>query len=277
MTKNYKFTVLLPVYKNVNFFLFLRAFNSIINQSLKPNELIVLVDGPIDKEIKKFLRIQKTIKIFYSKKNIGLGKILKIGVNISRYNIIARADADDYSLPNRFKMQINFLKKNPKTDILSSHVEEVFKDNIYGIRKLPIQHKKIVKMMKFRNPINHSSAIFKKETIIKCGNYLDLKNFEDYFLWVRALKFGAKFSNINKILVKMTVDDNFYIRRKGIFYYMHYLKFLIKIFKINFINIHEFIILVFVKLTIILLPKTLFKYFYRIFLRTHRMKFFYFN
>jgi len=269
MKNNYKFTVLLPVYKNVSFFLFFRAFNSIIKQTLKADEVIVLIDGPVNKEIKDFLRIQKKIKIFNSKTNIGLGRILKIGVNISSYNIIARADADDYSLPNRFEDQINFLKKNPEIDILSSNVEEVFKDIIYGIRKLPTRHNLIVKMMKFRNPINHSSVIFRKKVIIKCGNYLDLKYFEDYFLWVRALRFGAKFSNINKTLVKMTVNDNFYIRRKGLFYYLYYLRFLNKIFKTRFINVYEFIILGLVKLVIVFLPKILFKNFYRFFLRTH--------
>jgi hypothetical protein len=124
-------------------------------------------------------------------------------------------------------------------------------------------------MMKFRNPINHSSVIFKRKTIIKCGNYYDLKNFEDYFLWVRALKFGAKFANIDKTLVKMTVNDNFYNRRKGLVYYLYYLKFLNKLFKIKFINIFEFSILALIKLTIVILPKILFKNFYRLFLRTH--------
>jgi glycosyltransferase involved in cell wall biosynthesis len=270
MRNNYKFSVLLPVYKNVSFILFLRAYNSIIKQNLKANEIIILIDGPVDLKIKKFLKKKKKkIIIFNSKKNVGLGKILKIGVNISRYNIIARADADDYSLPDRFKTQINFFKKNPKIDILSSSVEEVSGDIIYGIRKLPSKHSCIIKMMKFRNPINHSSVIFRKRVVIKCGNYLDLKNFEDYFLWVRAFKFGAKFANINKALVKMTVDDNFYLRRKGLLHYSYYMKFLRNVFKINFINIYEFIILLLIKLIIIMLPKILFKNFYRYFLRSH--------
>lgn len=269
MKNNYKFSVLLPVHKNISFKLFLRAFNSIIKQNLKANEIIILIDGPVDIKIKQFLEKKKKIIIFNSKKNIGLGKILKIGINISRYNIIARADADDYSLPDRFKKQINFLKKKPEIDILSSSVEEVSEDIIHGIRKLPSEHSYIIKMMKFRNPINHSSVIFRKKVIIKCGNYLDLKNFEDYFLWVRAFKFGAKFANINKILVKMTVDDNFFLRRKGLHYYLCYLKFLRNLLKINFINIYEFIILLLIRLIIVVLPIILFKNFYRYFLRSH--------
>jgi glycosyltransferase involved in cell wall biosynthesis len=269
MKNDYRFSVLLPVYQNDNFPQFLRSFKSIFKQSLKPDEIIILIDGPIDKQIKNFLSIQKKIKIFESKKNIGLGRILKIGVKISRYNFIARADSDDYSLPNRFKTQINFLKKNSEVDILGSNVEEVFNNNIYAARKLPTQHNMIVKMMKYRNPINHPSVVFRKKTIVKCGNYLALKNFEDYFLWVRALKIGAKFANINKILVRMTVNDSFYKRRKGISYLYNYTNFLIKILKIKFINIFYFIILFLTRLFLVLLPMFFFRIFYRFFLRTH--------
>jgi glycosyltransferase involved in cell wall biosynthesis len=269
MNKSHKFTILLPVYKNVGFILFLRAFNSIINQTLKADEIIVLVDGPIDRKINKFLTKQKNIKIFKSKKNIGLGKILKIGVNMSHYKIIGRADADDYSMPDRFKTQIDFLKKNREIDILSSNVEEFYNEISIGVRKLPTKHNLIVKMMKFRNPINHSSVFFKKEIINRCGNYLEMKNFEDYFLWIRALKYGAIFSNIDKTLVKMSVDNNFFKRRSGIIYYFNYIKFLISIFKLNFVNIFDLVFLSITRLFLHMLPITFLKKFYRLFLRNN--------
>ena len=94
---------------------------------------------------------------------------------------------------NRFREQIQYMHKNKNIDVLGSNIVEIFNNkkihlNIYQ------KHFLIEKLSYLRNPINHSSVIFKKKIIIKAGNYIDMPFFEDYFLWMRVLNVVVNFS-----------------------------------------------------------------------------------
>ena len=104
------------------------------------------------------------------------------------------------------------------------------------IKKNPLKHEQISRRLKYRNPFNHQTVIFKKKSVLKAGNYKDVPFFEDYYLWVRMKKKGSIFGNLNKILVRADVDKNFYDRRSGIKYLRKYQFFLSKCKKIGYIS-----------------------------------------
>ena len=114
MTDNYKFSAILPIYKGVNFHTFKKPFESIINQTLKPNELLVIFDGPVKNNIRELIKEYQGkynfIKIINFSSNRGLGYVLNRAVKLCKNKYIARCDADDISKPNRFKKQIELFK-----------------------------------------------------------------------------------------------------------------------------------------------------------------------
>lgn len=77
----------------------------------------------------------------------------------------------------------------------------------------PLTHEKLVKLAKFRNPVNHMSAMFRKSSIISAGSYMHLPCAEDYFLWVRAICGGSRIANIDKILVHARIGNGMELRR----------------------------------------------------------------
>ena len=267
----YKFSVILPVYKKVSIKEFESCVNSIINQSLLPDELLIVIDGPIKENIKNFiLKIKKKykfIKLLIFSNNNGLGYVLNKAVKKCKYNYIARCDADDISVRKRFELQMNFLKKNANIDVLGTNVYEIKNNKIFSKKIMKNFHENIIKKINLRNPINHSTVFFKKKTIIDVGNYEDVRFYEDYFLWLKVFKNKGKFHNLDNYLVKMKVDDYFFKRRSGFKYLEFYLIFLKKLKEKNFINIFQVIFLFSIRFFLILMPLFLLKKIYKNLLR----------
>jgi len=267
-----KFTVLLPIYKKVEYKTFKLAFDSLLNQSLKPNEILIIFDGPVKDQINNYLneklKIYKFIKLVKFQKNRGLGIVLKAVIKLSKYPYIARCDADDISDPNRFKSQVKYLTNNKNIDVLGSNVNEIENNKIISKKKVYEFHEDICNNIFIRNPINHSSVIFKKKTILNSGNYENIKYFEDHFLWIKVFLKGGKFHNLQEYLVNMNVDDNFFKRRSGLNYLKFYYNF-VKILKYrNIITWKIFLFNLMVRISVILMPLLIIKKMYKFFLRS---------
>ena len=267
-----KFTVILPIYKKVEYKVFRKSFESLINQTLQPNEIIIIFDGPVKNNIKDYLigkvKVYKWIKIINFSTNRGLGVVLKTAIKRSLYPYIARCDADDISTPNRFELQIKFLMKNKNIDVLGSNINEVSNYNLISKKKVHEFHQSICNNIFYRNPINHSSVIFKKKTILDSGNYENVQYFEDYFLWIKVFLKGGKFHNLQEYLVNMNVDNNFFKRRSGLNYLKFYYNF-VKILKYrNIITWKIFLFNLMVRTSVILMPILIIKKMYKFFLRS---------
>ena len=153
MTNNYKFSAILPIYRGVNFHTFKKPFESIINQTLKPNELLIIFDGPIKNNIRKLIEEYQGkynfIKIINFPSNRGLGYVLNRAVKLCKNKYIARCDADDISIPDRFKIQINYLNKNHKIDVLGSNIIELYDNKFFSKKKMPLIHENIINQLNF--------------------------------------------------------------------------------------------------------------------------------
>ena len=267
-----KFSVILPVYKKNSYTEFKKSILSIVYQNVLPSELIIIYDGPVSLRVKNFVeQLKKKLPIFISilvnSINVGLGKSLAKAVRLAKFNIVARMDADDECNKLRFYYQFKIMKKD-KPDVLGSNLLEYHKKDI-KIKFNPFSNFKIRKYLFFRNPFNHPTVMFKKNSVIKAGNYQNVSYYEDYYLWIRMSFFNFKFMNLNKILCTSTINNNFISRRSGFKYYKNYLFFLYKCKKINFYNFASILFLAFLRTAVFLLSKSSLNFLYFNFLRSN--------
>ena len=220
---NKEFSVATSVYKNDNPDFVREALDSmLVNQSLKPAEIILIEDGPVPSSLdgvikeyeEKYPSIMTVIRL---EKNGGLGNALNIGVKSAKYDIIARMDSDDICLPERFEKQIAYLESHPECDIVGGQMTEFIDtpDNIVGKREVPLANDDIYSYMRSRCALNHVTVMFRKESVLKAGNYQDWFWNEDYFLWVRMMLAKCQFANIPDVAVNVRSGADQYARRGG--------------------------------------------------------------
>ena len=223
------FSALGSVYNGEKPFFLNRALQSLQNQTLKANEIILVIDGPISKELYDVVSYWKAIlpiKTLVLETNKGLGLALREGVLECSNKIIARFDTDDINRPDRFKLQISALKST-NADIVSGFIEEfnITPGDLNQIRSVPTSHKNCLKRINFSNPVNHAASMFYKSKVLACGNYKSFISFEDYHLWVRMIDSGCIIKNIEDILVDVHAGNEMIGRRRGINYFMNEIKF----------------------------------------------------
>lgn len=220
MKDELKTSVLMSTYKNDNINFLGHAIDSVINQTKKPDEIVIVVDGPIPKEnfllLNEYSKKNKEIRIIKCKENMGLGLALRKGVEECNNELIIRMDSDDISKCDRIEKLYKEIV-NGKHDIVGSNITEFINDenNIVSRRVVPEKDDEIKKYIKKRCPMNHVSVIFRKESVQKVGNYESLLYNEDYLLWIKMAQAGMKFYNIQEDLVNVRVGSDMYKRRGG--------------------------------------------------------------
>lgn len=219
-----KFSVLMSVYYKENPNYLKEAIDSILNQTVRPSEIVIIKDGKLTVDLEMVLedyinKHENLFKIVEFKENKGLGVALETGVLQCSYDIIARMDTDDIAREDRFEKQLEIMKIK-KVDIVGSNISE-FDGNISNIisqRIVPENSVDIINFAKKRNPFNHMTVMYKKEAILKAGNYKEFLWFEDYNLWVRMFLSGAKGYNIQENLVNARTGKEMFSRRGGFKY-----------------------------------------------------------
>ena len=220
--KSTNFSVLMSVYRNDKPDDVRTAVESItIKQSVKPDEVVLMIDGPVPTDLKETVmelaaEIPSLIPHFL-KENGGLGNALNIGMTKTSYDLVARMDADDISLPDRFEKQIAYMEEHPDCDIVGGQVTEFIDSeyNIVGKREVPVNNSDIYLWIKKRCPFNHVSVMFRRSKVLDVGNYIDWHFNEDYYLWIRMSEAGCRFANLPDTLVNVRVSKDMYARRGG--------------------------------------------------------------
>lgn len=202
------------------------ALDSMINQTVRPDEIVLVEDGPLTDELYKVVHKYKTkypelLHIVVNKKNLGLGLALNVGLKACRNELVARMDTDDIAVLDRCEKQLHFFEKHPEITILGGQIEEFITspDVIIGKRVVPQTNRELKEFMKKRCPFNHMTVMFRKSDIINTGNYKDWFWNEDYYLWIRLALKDYKFSNLKETLVHTRVGEEMYQRRGGDKYY----------------------------------------------------------
>lgn len=224
MSEKQQFSVLMSVYIKENPIFLKNAIKSIQNQTMKPSEIILVEDGPLTSELYQVLdqieaESEIPVKRCPLEENQGLGLALRYGVLQCQYDIIARMDTDDIAVPDRFEQQIHLMEQE-NLDLLGGHIAE-FIDNpkeVVSYRRVPTQHADIVTYQRMRSAFNHMTVMFKKNMVLKAGNYEDGLYMEDDLLWLNMIAAGARTGNVDQILCRVRVGAGMFERRGGLRY-----------------------------------------------------------
>lgn len=219
------FSVCMSVYHGDNAAFFKEAVNSLYAQIRQPDEIVLVVDGPVGDEINqvisKFDSQHDNFRVVRLEKNSGHAIARQTGLNAAQCEYIAIMDSDDIAVPERFENQMAFLEKYPVVDVLGGQINEFidYTSNVVGVRTVPQTDVDIKAYLKNRCPMNLVTVIMKKESIMKAGGYIDWYCEEDYYLWVRMVEHGMTFANLPDNLVYVRVGNEMYQRRGGLRYF----------------------------------------------------------
>ena len=253
------FSVLLSVYFKEKPEYLETALNSVFNQTIKPNEVVLVEDGKLtaelDKVISKFEKKYKSLKVVKFEQNRGLGIALHDGLLECSNEIVFRMDTDDICNKTRFEKQIQIFEEKD-VDIVGSNIVEYDESmkNITSYRVVPETDDEIKKRSKKRNPMNHVTVAYKKSAVIDAGNYQDMLYFEDYYLWCRMIQKGCKFYNVQENLVNVRGGNDMIKRRGGKKYIKPILNFENSIRKLGLINYFEFLVNIVERVIVSLIP-----------------------
>lgn len=239
------FSVAMCVYGGDNPEWFDAAVSSVINQTVKPNEIVLVVDGPIPDTIQtvidKYVGIANRggviFEIIVLPKNCGHGIARRKSVDCCTNDIVALMDSDDICIAERFEKELLYLGTSG-ADIVGGNIAEFTdsENNIISYRKVPISNIEIRKYIRNRCPFNQMTVMFHKEAYQRAGGYLDWYCNEDYYLWLRMMQCNVIFANTGSVLVKVRVGSDMYKRRGGWDYFKSEAKLQIYMLKKNIIG-----------------------------------------
>lgn len=213
------FTCLLPVWAGDDARQFLRAVFSLVRNTAPPAHIILCEDGelppPLEAAAAAVARKFGAVRARNPGPR-GLHANLNHGAALVATPWICRADADDINLPHRLETQAAFLSAHPEVSALGGDIIEFWPDGATQTKAMPTGHDDIVRYARYRNPINHMTAVFSTEVFTACGGYPAIPFKEDYALWLTMIARGYRLANVGRPLVRARLGSDFYRRRAGL-------------------------------------------------------------
>ncbi|MBU2917754.1 glycosyltransferase [Psychrosphaera sp. F3M07] len=198
------------------------ALKSIEAQSIQPDEVVVVQDGPLTNDLLDVLNAWKSrlpITTVVIEENVGLGKALNKGLSVCRNELVARVDTDDINRPNRFEVQLAEFANDSSLAIVGSAIEEFnLIPGDLGLVRQGATTDFIKEESVYKNPFNHMTVMFKKSLVLEVGSYQELHFMEDYALWLRMITAGYSTKNKEQILVDARIGNGMVARRLGLKY-----------------------------------------------------------
>lgn len=214
-----KYSILMSVYYKEHPHYLSQAIESLFQSNeVIPHEIVIVKDGRLTMELDKVLyeakEKYKAILIVGYDSNKGLGKALQYGLTRCSNEIVFRMDTDDIVVKGRFEKQLAFMLKYD-LDLCGGQIEEFASEpgdlKVYRrVPKNPQPHN-----FKKRNPFNHMTVSYRKSKVIEVGGYEDIPGYEDYYLWLKLLKGGARMKNMDEVLVHARTGNGLMQRRRG--------------------------------------------------------------
>ena len=252
------------------------AIYSLLNQTLIPAKIILVVDGPIHRELKAiadFFVNDKLIEVIYLKQNMGLGLARNKAIKNLKYKYLAFMDADDISRPDRFLilasriLELNILDKD---FLMGGYIEEydLSLETSGKIKRVPLTDEKIRAYSNLRNPFNHVTVILNRQLFQRLGGYRDFRGYEDYDLVLRAIAVPDIYiENIPKVLVSVNCDVRMYGRRGGVKNILCEIRFFTDQLMSGRIKLHFYLINIALRIPIRALPTSIRSIIYKKILR----------
>lgn len=251
---------------------FLRAYKSIVHQTVPPSEIVVCADRPRGRLLECVRSLEGECRVIYTDSNDDHARSRQTALEACTNELVAVMDADDVAFPDRFEKTLKYFEDD-SVDVVGGSIREFSKKSteLLGMRKVPLTDEKIKKYLIKRCPFNHMTVMYRKSKVQESGGYLPMYFNEDYYLWIRMAQIGARFANMDDVLCYVGVSDRSYDRRGGRKYYesektlQRYMR------KHGIISKHRYRLNVFIRYVVqIMMPAVVRKKFYNIFLRVKR-------
>ena len=269
------FSVLMSIYAETRASDLSQCLGSLSQQTLPATEIVIVRDGPVHSTVEQCIQSYESTFLFQHlsfPRNRGLGPALRDGLNACSYELVARVDSDDWSVPERFQKQAQFLHSESSISVVGGGLKEHYGTGgktISVMRQSPTDHASIRQTGKRRNPMNHPTVMFRKNDVLACNSYEFCPLFEDYYLWAKMLTQGYLLSNLPEVLVETEIGPDYFRRRGGVTYVRNELRLVRKLRQIGFLSPMEAGIFILSRLPVRLVPISCRQYMYRTFLRTH--------
>lgn len=228
MVNKMKFSVLMTTYHKEDPKNLRRSLNSVLfEQTLIPDQMVLVMDGPVSEDILNVAneakaRFSNEMVIIQLPENLGQSGASAVGLKYCTNELLARMDSDDISEPTRFEKELRIFEQDCNVDVVGGWIGEFTEDEniIQQIREVPQDNEAIRKAFRFRNSINNVTVMMKKSTVLAANGYNIKSANEDYSLYIQMLINGAKFYNIQELLVKVRTGNGMSKRRNdmNIFY-----------------------------------------------------------
>jgi glycosyltransferase involved in cell wall biosynthesis len=252
----------MSIYKSEKTSFFIQSIESILDQTVKPDQIVIVKDGPLTQEL------DETVEL-YSKKysdlislvlldvNVGLGSALNAGLKSCRNDLVARMDTDDISFKYRMEYQLKEFINDPNLTIIGSPVLEFYDvvENSKILRDVPKTHQEILKFSRRRSPFNHPTVVFNKKNILKIGGYSSIRRIEDLDLFVRLLQEkDCKAKNTIEPLLYFRSNFDRFRRRKEKINCSRYIDVMRNFYKLKYINLTDYLFVYFSQKFILISP-----------------------
>lgn len=265
-----KYSVLMSLYKKEHPEYLKLAIDSMLNQTIKPDEIVLVEDGPLTDELYSVVDEYKSnLHLVINKTNLGLGLALNEGLKECRNELVARMDTDDISKPDRCEKQLKRFEEKPELDIVGSHIDEFVGniDNVISQRKVPTTSDAIYDFAKKRSAFNHPAVMYRKSAVLSEGGYADLKRNQDVDLFGRMLYAGHKAENIDEALLWFRSSDELAARRKSWENTKSYIATIKKFWKIGYSSFFDYAMVAVAQTGMFILPTKIQNFIYKKFLR----------
>lgn len=191
------------------------SIESILHQTFGDLEFIIVNDNPgralNNQVIEHYMALDNRIVRIDNAMNLGLTCSLNIALREAKGNYIARMDGDDISLPDRLKVQHDFMEKHPDIGLCGCWISYFGTINLLTsrINRLPVTPADIKTAFLFYNPLVHPSVFFRKDLLYSTNTMYDeqFRNAQDYLLWENLLNHSIQLANINKVLLRYRVSN----------------------------------------------------------------------
>lgn len=273
------FSVLMSVYKKEKPEYLREALESVINQTLPPDEIVLVEDGPLTPELDAVLDeiasklIQKQsykdtklqLRVVKLEQNQQLGRALAEGLKHCTNELVARMDTDDIAVSDRFEVQHRYMAEHPEIAVSGGLMEEFdpADESYRKVKNMPTSKENIKSYSRYRNPVNHMTVMFRKAKVEEAGGYRHFPFLEDYDLWTRMQAKGCEFANIDKVFVRARTERDIYKRRGGRKYCRQYLELRKQQRQLGLLNIKEYTVAIVLTIGMTLQPSWLRKLVYQ--------------
>lgn len=206
-----KISVLMSIYNESDKEIY-EAISSIINQTVRDFELIIIVDNPQKTDFSDYLLglgiCDDRIRIVINETNIGLAESMNKAFSLSEGKYIARMDADDIAFPTRFEEEVKVLDNNSADLVCTDYVLIDEDSHIINQPTVSYSNHTLTEDLNYGNTIHHPTVMMKREVLEAVKGYRNFPCSQDYDLWLRIKEYGGRFAIINKPLLQYRIRSN---------------------------------------------------------------------